>query len=41
MKRASTRRARAMAMVMAMRVAGDEEDKGSKAMAMGTRIAGK
>ncbi len=38
MKRARARVARAM--VMAMRVAGDEESKGGKTMAMGTRVTG-
>jgi hypothetical protein len=38
-KRERARDARAM--VMAMRVAGDEEGEGNKAMAMVTRIAGK
>ncbi len=39
MKRASTRRARAMA--TAVRVAGYEEGKGGKAMVMATRITNK
>ncbi len=38
MKRERARAARAMA--TAMRVAGDNEGKGNKAMVMGTRIAG-
>jgi hypothetical protein len=39
MKRAMARVARVMAMVM--RVVGDKEGKGGKAMATGTRVAGK